>query len=464
MATVTGLVQRLTWVANLLCAWVGPSPTNATVLVSSFEPGDTELELEFKSSIITLLTQAFFGRYQVEVGHGDGDSIIFSATNLGADISPSGLAISNDFFSVAGVHFPADARIIFDTSVVTVVITPDVARPSWLLVAGLPTVIPIGETTLHVEGTGYRSQDVRVRVQGGPRVHHRTLYSGAPKPAPYTFAMVANPAIRTEAGAIVADPVLGDRAGYHAAVSYTLDNILQSSEDLLATGALESRFRFSTRFDESLPAINANALVQEDAPNLMETRRSLLNAFMGGEYVTDLVFLLHGSTTHTRSTAWFTTDDPALPGVSYTHDGVARRHGRFAQVPGSVALTIGAGGLTALHEFGHAASDFANGMVDDLYVDSVRPGYEVNKKGRALATNPIPSVFGVYEGTSFASDPTRDGIGYPATWISYHPQLTDPARPNAMDNYWLADDVRRCRFDRLTRAWFLDRLAAKVSR
>jgi hypothetical protein len=118
-----------------------------------------------------------------------------------------------------------------------------------------------------------------------------------------------------------------------------------------------------------------------------------------------------------------------------------------------------------LHEFGHALSDFNNGMVLDLYVDGTADGFIVNKKFRSLATDPVPADFATYDETDFNSDRNRDGLGYPVTWISYHPQLNDAIRPNLMDNYWLSFDTpRSCRLDQLTYAWLRDRLLAKLGR
>jgi hypothetical protein len=150
--------------------------------------------------------------------------------------------------------------------------------------------------------------------------------------------------------------------------------------------------------------------------------------------------------------------------VSFTYDGTTHAHGRFASIPGTVALSTTAGGLTALHEFGHASADFNNGMIDDLYVDGLRPGLEINKKARASSTDPIPTIFASYNSTSYNSDQDRDGLEYPSLWTSYHCELLDPLRPNMMDNFWFADDPRRCRLDKLTYKWLTDRLAAKVYR
>jgi hypothetical protein len=115
--------------------------------------------------------------------------------------------------------------------------------------------------------------------------------------------------------------------------------------------------------------------------------------------------------------------------------------------------------MTGLHEFGHAASSFTDGKVIDQYVDNT-VGLN-NKRAR-----PIPAVFGTLDAVAFNTDMTRDGLGYPPAWLSYHPELTNPAVPSLMDNYWLAPGgvPEACRFDKLTRKYFFDRLTAKLSR
>jgi hypothetical protein len=130
-------------------------------------------------------------------------------------------------------------------------------------------------------------------------------------------------------------------------------------------------------------------------------------------------------------------------------------------IPGTVALHTTSSSLTPLHEFGHAASSYSNGSVTDLYVDS--PPALNNKRGR-----PIPGSFANYAGSALASDSARDGIGYPASWQSYHCELHDAALPAVMDDYWLASTgaggPEACQHDKITRAFLRDRILAKMSR
>jgi hypothetical protein len=345
-----------------------------------------------------------------------------------------------------------------------------VVRPQLALVAQLPASVPTGPHWLRLQQGGTTTiERIPVEVTAGPPYTVRVLYSGKPKPSPYTIVFVANPAIESQAGgSFNADPVLTNRAGYHSAVAYCLQNILRETEDLLRAGGIDAQMRFVSVFDATLGAQQQNALAHEVAPDIMETRRGVLASFLTRfREVADMVFVLHGSTTHDRASAWYTTDDNSRPTVSFTYDGVDRQHGRFSSIPGSCAIpvTVNTTGMTGLHEFGHAASDFNNGRVVDLYVDGGAGGFTVNKKFRAQATDPVPANFATYNGTNYNSDPNRDALGYPATWTSYHPQPIDATRPNLMDNYWLSFDTpRRCRLDQLTYDWMRDRLGAKLGR
>jgi len=316
---------------------------------------------------------------------------------------------------------------------------------------------------------GWRSDRVPVTVRSGSPLTARTLYPGRPKTEPYTFVFAATPAIQSPGnGPVSADPVLTKRTNFHAIVRHCLANLLTLTESLLRTDNFEANIRFVAIFDTTQGATTANALVGQLDPNLIETLRDRLNGFVG-RYAEkpDIVFCITANATHRRPTAWPTTDDDSRLGVNSTYDGVTRTHRRFTDVPGSAAIStlMDTTGLDAIHEFGHAASDFNNGMVTDLYVEGTRSGFVVNKKMRAKATDSIPYNFATYGGTTFQSDQKRDGLGYPDTWTSYHPALVDTTRPNIMDNYWRAvSHIQRCQLDGLTFDWFADRLRAKILR
>jgi hypothetical protein len=467
MASTSGFVQGLTWSGDLVCARVGPSSSAAELLFIEYAAADPAHLLAAKRGMAAALATAQGRGWPIDVGHPDDGGQITSVDLPAADISPVGPVVRDDFLGVTGTGIPSDAQVVFQSTGVSVTITPDLVRPHWVFVSRLPAAVPPGRNTVRLQASGWSSDEISVEVSAGARTTVRTLYGGTPKDSPYTIVFVANPAIETEGGSVVADPVLGDRAGYHAAVRYCLRNLFTVTEDVLRQGDMDRHIRVVSVFDATLPAVADNALAHEISPNLMETRRAQLNGFLSRFAVrADIVLVLHGSTTHDRATAWFTTDDGTRGSTPFTYDGVGHTHGHHPSIPGSAAIptSVDTTGLTALHEFGHASSDFNNGRVVDLYVDGLPPGFLANKKARAQATDPVPASFATYNGTAFAADPSRDSIGYPTTWTSYHPQLVDATRPNAMDNYWLAADPLRCRLDRLTFAWLMDRLRAKTLR
>lgn len=388
------------------------------------------------------------------------------------NITPVGNPIHDDFFSVVGTGIPDDAVFEFSTDVGIVQAIPTFVRPHLALVARLPTSIPTGAANLRLTSpTTAASNSISVTVAATPLQTVRQLQPGEPKPDPYSVVFVANPGIEsTGGGSFTPDPILTNRPGYHSVVNHCLRNLFGVTEDLFRTANMDARMRFTSVFDTTRPANSANSLAHKiPASNLMETRRTVLAPFLASYgLAADVVFVIHGSTTHTRASAWYTTDDHAKGSTAYTYDGVARKHGHFAKTPGSAAIAQSGSksGLTIIHEFGHAASDFNNGIVFDLYNDATNPGtFLVNKKFRSVVGGAIPTNFATYNRAVYLSDPARDGLGYPTSWKSYHADPVDGTRPNLMDDYWQAfDDPQLCRFDKLTAQWYLDRLNAKLTR
>jgi hypothetical protein len=386
------------------------------------------------------------------------------------NITPVGQPIHQDFFTVSGSGIAADAVLEFNTPVGVVSVTPDFVSPDLALVERLPIGIPTGNVTLQMtSATMPASNSVTVTVAANPAQSVRLLQAGDNKARPYTIVFVANPGIEAASGgAFSADPILTDRSGFHRLVGHSFHNIFNVAEDLFKQNNFNSKVRIYSVFDPTRPANAQNSLVHEIPPNLMETRRSVLRAFLSTFGIAaDMVFIIHGSTTYTRATAWFTSDDAASGGTVYTYDGTNRTHGHFPRIPGSAAIPVSldTSGMTVIHEFGHAASDFNNGQVTDLYDDGGNgSGFLVNKKFRNAVGNAVPGNFGNYNGTNYYSELNRDGLDYPGNWLSFQAELIDPQRPNLMDNYWYADDPSLCRFDKLTYKWFCDRLNAKLTR
>ena len=146
--------------------------------------------------------------------------------------------------------------------------------------------------------------------------------------------------------------------------------------------------------------------------------------------------------------------------------GPARRLGRYSETFGTVAIHSSSTSVTALHEFGHALSSYSNGAVTDLYVDSL-PALNVK---RLTSGASVPINFADYDGIILAADPTRDGLGYPVGWSSYHCALNNEIVPALMDDYWQAGIAHPgsvpedCEHDQITRRFLRDRMLAKISR
>ena len=100
----------------------------------------------------------------------------------------------------------------------------------------------------------------------------------------------------------------------------------------------------------------------------------------------------------------------------------------------------------------------------DLYTDAALVNLQVNRKRRAAAGRVIPRKFATLDTTDYLSDRHRDGLGYPARWRSYHPELIDSRRPNLMDNYYMFTVPHLCRLDRLTHRFLRDRICWKLGR
>lgn len=468
MAVTTGLVFGTTWIGSVVCTRVGQSQSQSELFFIEFRSGDTPSVADYKRAMSHAMAKAQASGNLVTVNHADDGAEITAVGFPSAAISPTGPAVRGDFYGVSGSGIPTNASMVFETASTSVSVTPEMRRPHWVFISELPAAVPLGRVSLRLQAPGWTSQAVPVDVSSGPRLRVRTLCSGAPKPDPYTIAFVANPGIESQAGgSFSADAVLTNRAGYHAAVRDCLRNFFTVTENLLRRNDRDRNMRIVSVFDETRSSVAATSLAHEISPNLMETRRNQLNGFLGTYGIrADIVFVMHGSTTHDRATAWFTTDDNTRAGVASTYDGTTRTHRRHMSIPGSaaVAISFDTTGLTPLHEFGHAVSDFGNGMVIDLYVDGTRTGFVVNKKMRATATDAVPANFATYDSTTYTADAARDGVGYPSTWRSYHPQLNDATRPNLMDNYWLAAQPQQCRLDQLTDEFLDDRLNAKLGR
>lgn len=292
------------------------------------------------------------------------------------------------------------------------------------------------------------------------------LKPGEPnKTNPYTVVIVANPWLESprHSRVLKADPIMLSQPSFDLAANYIVDSLFGllpgQKEPWFAAPPYQTGIRIVSLFpDQEAPELS-NALVAEDADSeQLIARRAVIAPFLKKhDLEADVVYALSKSATHSRATAWYTTDHDGMLGVPFSLDGRSLQHRFYNRIPGTIAQHVTATGLTALHEFSHASSSYTNGGVTDLYVDSL-PDLN-NKQGR-----PIPANFATLDGVTYTTDPTRDGLGYPAAWSSFHPSLHDAANPALMDNYHYGSPPIACQHDTITRAFLLARILAKMQR
>jgi hypothetical protein len=467
MATTYGRVYQLNWAGTFVCIQLGSSPSNLSVLQLQFSAGDSALALESKRLLAKMMTTSLITGLPVAATHDDNDSTVTAVEFQPLEFSLVGPAIQGDFFGIAGSSIPANADIVFQAGSVQVTVTPDLRRPHWLLIGRLPAAVPTGRCVVHLKAGAWESTRVPVTVSDGPPMRRRVLYSGRPTTGAYTIAFAASPA-RMDGTTAVSDGILSDRPAFHGLVSHCLNNLLTLDEDLLRSGNVDRLLRFVAIFDTTRSADANTALVASRSPDLLDPRRAQQGPYVSGYWErADIVYGVSASPTFTRASAFAVIDEASPSGGNYVLDGTARVHGLWAATPGTIALStnMDTTGLTAIHEFSHAASESAT-WVWDLYTDPGSGAVDINKKFRAAATDPVPANFGTFLGTTYAADSMRDSLGYDAAWMSFHPALRVTNRPNLMDNYWLAPGghTLECRLDNLTYDWLSRRIRVKANR
>ena len=288
------------------------------------------------------------------------------------------------------------------------------------------------------------------------------------KPDPFTIVIVSNPALEKPSGngQFVVDPITLDQPAFDASAQYIDDvlfgNLPNQKEKLLSDRTIQHKIRVVSLFVSTLQA-NTDTQLVEYYNDLLSPRRSVFIPFLSQYGLkADIAFAVSESATHTRASALSTTDDDNRPGISFTFDGQTLCHRYYCLIPGTIALHLTSRLITPLHEFSHALSSYTNGLVVDLYNDGPPMGanFPINIK----AGRPIPQSFAEYNGTHMASDLNRDGLGYDPGWTSYHCALIDPTVPAVMDDYTAPGIAEHCQHDKITRAFLLDRLRAKISR
>jgi hypothetical protein len=234
------------------------------------------------------------------------------------------------------------------------------------------------------------------------------------------------------------------------------------AEKLIADSPYANKIRVWSMYVSGLPVDGTSSLVGEHdvgLSNALLPRRHAVVAMLAYLGLNpDIVFLITDIST---ARAWSipATDDDTRGGIAATYDSSTIYHRFYHKFPGMSAITTSADTMTAAHEFGHAFSSFSNGHVADLYVDGGCVGF--NRK----YCRPIPDDFARYNGKTYLSDQTRSALlGYEPGWTSYHPELADNTEPALMDDYHSAIEPMSCLHDKITKAYILDRIAAKVSR
>jgi hypothetical protein len=296
--------------------------------------------------------------------------------------------------------------------------------------------------------------------------------AGAAKSDTFTICLIANPALEApwNSGAFIADPIIGNRAAFDSAVQYIEDclfgRVAGMKELIIANPVIGPNVRVISIWDGAAGVSSASALVGQDGvSNLLIARRNQIKAFVAGytaegaSFFVDVAYAISMSATHTRASAWYTSDIPGAAGIPFTLDGAAFTHCFYNDILGTIAIHSSVSDITPLHEFQHAISSYTNGGITDLYVDSP-PAFNC-KVGR-----PIPPNFCVYDRATYISDPSRDGLGYPSGWNSYHCGLIDARYPAVMDNYYTASSHNPldCQNDTVTRAFVSDKILAKMAR
>lgn len=468
MALYSGYVQyyKINAGANLFVS-IGPTPDDAALLVISLVASDTPGQREVKRRLMTLLGKACAFGLEVEaLAETVTRTTIISALWVGPfEIAPNDQPVHEDFFAVAGRDFPSDARLVFDSDAATVTVTPDLVRPHMLFVASLPTSIPLGTNLLTVTSSAGVSKSFDVEVSDEPRYLKRVFCSGAPKQYPFALAIVANGAIDRDGSLdLYADPVLGNRAGYHAIVDYAMGNLFAVQEDFLRRDDRDAEMRTFSIFDAELATVEANTLCEEDPDStVMFAKRERVKPFLAnyGE-LADLCIAFHNSATNGLGSANRCLDDYTRGSAeAFAFDGTVYDHWPFRAETGSTAISVNnrTSKMTAIHEIGHCFSEDNNGRVRDLYNNSTYSELTVNKRWRGASTDPIPADFASYRGAVFNSDPTRDGLGYGSGWVTYHCQLRNATVPNLMDAY----SPTSC-LDTVTYAWYADRIRVILDR
>lgn len=95
MVITTGFVQRLSWLraGPTACFWVGPTAVSAELFFILIRANDTNAEIAFKSSMISLLVQAQVTGHQVDVWHGATSGEVTGVSTSHCDVATTSLQL-----------------------------------------------------------------------------------------------------------------------------------------------------------------------------------------------------------------------------------------------------------------------------------------------------------------------------------------------------------------------------------
>jgi hypothetical protein len=289
------------------------------------------------------------------------------------------------------------------------------------------------------------------------------------KPDPLFILVINNIALerKLDSNNFVADMSTGSNAEkqlFTKTAEYIKMNLFGElpgqAEKLLADSPHSAKIKFWSMYVSGLAPSASTSLVAEDnipfSRFVLPRRDTVVGMLASIGMNPDIVYLVTKSPLYDLAHSWGTTDDDSRGGIASTYDGAPITHRFYHKIPGMVALNVVNDQMAAAHEFGHAFSSYTNGFATDLYLDG-DPKFN-RKVGR-----PIPDFFAEYHGINYPCDKQRNSLGYdPDCPTTYHPELADPAQPALMDNYHEGGMLSR--HDKITKAYVLDRVAAKVSR
>ncbi len=464
----------------------------------------TPVELSGKKALFTITNDALKAGVPIDCEKAGAAKIVVNGYAT-PKVEPKLRVARNDFFVLTpkkeGMkeNFQPSDRVVIEVEDVRyelrrkdgeVFIRPGVFVAGMLGADYNGSLIPEGDGWLWVEDQGgkHKCEDIPIRILPDTARAKKTAIPMSDKGPKFHIAIIANPGIQ-EAGKMgndkpfIRDKILKDRPSFHRRVIMILESLFESAEDAFRDEEIEPYIRIFTYFDDSLPADADNSLLRKNANfstnNIVGPRSidlpGLLNGFLSriGEKA-DVVVGVSGL--NFRCSAWFTTDDG--DGEAYKLDGVSYKYGTNVKTPGSFADTVyllpenrGYDKLTPIHEFLHAMSEKDRGRITDLYHDSYNADtVNVNKKQKS--GQKIPAVFGKLNSTSYKSDAPdgsyigRGGLGYPGSEginTTYGPELIDSSSCNVMDNFTSSKiDWKKCRLDRLSHQYVVDRMKAKI--